>query len=348
MTASTHQVAICGRVYWPSGSGTKDIRKVQFPWGTITKAGGSALTISLQDVSLTAAPMQPDGTPDQTVAVANADPDFASNTWYTTGNFSADRTVSMGDLLAIVVAYDGAGRLGSDSVSVRGGTGASGTSAPAHNLQAQMTYYNGTSWATVSAAQPLAILEFSDGTFGMLNVGGYPYATFSTYVRNSGSSPNNEVGGLFVPPVDMVVDGAWWSAATNIITANYDIVVYDSAVNVLRTISCDGHAMTNNTAGFGFAAFAALTLSAGQNYYLTVLPTSGNNISLYSLNAANAAHLDVWPGGANGMLVQRGGAAFTSPSTTDRFVGGFHVQSWETGGGGGSGLAANPIRGFIG
>src|SRR5262245_9299830 len=101
--ATGEEAAFCGRVFFPVRSGTKDVRKVGFRFGAVTKAGGSALTVSLQDVNLGTGPtMQPDETQDQTVAVANADAGFTSNAWYQTGALSADRTVALGELLAVV------------------------------------------------------------------------------------------------------------------------------------------------------------------------------------------------------------------------------------------------------
>ena len=90
-----------GTVWWKDRSVTsRDIRRARFLFGTVTKASGSALTFSLQNFDLANGPPgRPDGTQDQTVAIANADAGFASNTYYTTGNLSADRTVAFGEQL---------------------------------------------------------------------------------------------------------------------------------------------------------------------------------------------------------------------------------------------------------
>ena len=108
-----------GKVWFAERTGTKDIRRVGFRFGTVTKAGGSAVTVSLQDVNLAAGPpLQPDEVQDQTVAIANADAGFATGLWYRTGTLSADRTVAYGEDLCVVFEYDGAGRLGSDVVNI--------------------------------------------------------------------------------------------------------------------------------------------------------------------------------------------------------------------------------------
>src|SRR5688572_26574526 len=101
--ATGEQFAISGPVWFKEGTGTKDITRVGFSFGTITKAGGSGLTVSLQNVSAVAGPpLQPDGTQDQTVAIANGNAAFASNTWIRTDALSANRTVSFGENLSVV------------------------------------------------------------------------------------------------------------------------------------------------------------------------------------------------------------------------------------------------------
>src|SRR5690348_8383117 len=82
LNATGQKVAFIGRMMNQARS-AKNLTKVGFRFGTVTKTGGSALTVSLQDVDLVnGAPVQPDGTQDQTVAIANADTGFATSTFY--------------------------------------------------------------------------------------------------------------------------------------------------------------------------------------------------------------------------------------------------------------------------
>lgn len=91
--ATGEKATIIGQVSFPPGtSGPKDIRKLQFRFSGVTKAGGSGLTASVQALSTSAGPQaQPDGTPLATVAIANGNAAFASNSWLTTGNLSVER-----------------------------------------------------------------------------------------------------------------------------------------------------------------------------------------------------------------------------------------------------------------
>src|SRR5262245_16743976 len=117
--ATGEKIAFCGYFWHPEGI-SKDITRVGFRFGSVTKAGGSGLTVSLQDLNLTTAPMQPDEVQDQTVAIANGDSGFTSNVWYRTNALSANRTLANGDAVCVVIEYDGSGRLGSDTVSLSG------------------------------------------------------------------------------------------------------------------------------------------------------------------------------------------------------------------------------------
>lgn len=168
IATSTDKHAVCGRVWTPT-RGSKNISRVGFRFGSaITKAGGSGLTLSLQDVSLIAGvPMQPDEVQDQTVAIANGDATFAANTWHRSGALSATRTVSPDDLLAVVVEYDGGGRLGADSVTFSCLDNLAASPGANFGQFTDGVKTTGT-WQTPTRSQPIVALEFDDGTFGGL------------------------------------------------------------------------------------------------------------------------------------------------------------------------------------
>ena len=94
--ASQQFLSHCGSVYVPGG-GSKSIRFVEFRFGTVVKAAGSNARVTLAPVDLTSGPPVIPGAGGETVTIANADGGFVSNTWYTTGALSADRSVTSGD-----------------------------------------------------------------------------------------------------------------------------------------------------------------------------------------------------------------------------------------------------------
>ena len=279
--ATGEKVALMGRV-WNTDGTTKSITKVWFRFGTVTKAGGSALTVSLQNVDLAnGAPHQPDGTQDQTVAIANADAGFVTNGYYQTAAFSASRSVAYGELVAVVIEYDGAGRLGADTVGV----------------QSFNTAYNGgdagvslftASWAAVGVI-PNVLFEFTDGSFGSFEWAVAAASTTST-AYNSGSTPD-EHALQFTVPWACKCDGAWGVFNAAAATSNFDVVLYEGTT-ALATISVDGNQVSaNNTIRLLRVNFPEVTLATATTYYLSFKPTTVNNFTLVDLSVS---HVDHW------------------------------------------------------
>lgn len=338
--ATGEKLAIIGRVRWANNAATKNIRRVQFAFGAITKSGGSGLTVSLQDVSLTAGPtFQPDGTPDQTVAIANGDASFASNTWYRTGTLSADRTAARGDLLAVVIEYDGSGRLGSDIVRLLG-DGTSGLSRIHNSGWALFT----ASWpsTSVTGAGANIILEADDGTLGtfdycrpLLNS-----ATESTY--NTASTPD-ETGNAFTLPFDCYVDGIWAQVRTPVV-ANFDLVLY-KGTTALQTVSVDANTLATTAASAFFAPIAETQIERNVEHYVIVKPTSGTSVGLQGITVNDAAHWDFWPGGQAMCYASRVDAGSFSKTTTKRLPVGVRISQLDDGTGAGS---TTVVAGVIG
>lgn len=330
--ATGEQTAIVGQVFFPARSGSKSIERVGFRFGTVVKAGGSALTVSLQDVSLTTGPPgQPDGTQDQTVAIANANASFVSNTWIRTGVLSANRSVAFGERLAIVIEFDGAGRLGSDSVQVNGIAAA----AIANNNG--INVLNTGSWA-LSTSFPNIVLEFSDGTFGSLAPDSYCASAITTNTFNSGSNPS-ERALEFSVPFSCYCDGGWvWiNASAN---ADFTLRLYDGT-SVLDSLAVDYNTLGAGAAGrpYPFLWPIPQFLTANIAYRLTVAPTTGNNVTVYSWTVNDANQFVAFAGGNAMTSATRNGGAWTTSPTIRLFAGVF-LSGIVTGGG--SGVKIHP------
>lgn len=324
--ATGEKVAFIGSVWTPSG-GAKSIRKLHFNFGGIVKAGGSALTVSLQDVDTTAGPVfRPDGTQDQTVAIANADANFATNTWYTTGNLSADRSVNDGDLLAVVFEFDGAGRLGADSVQLRTCLPGVQLSSPGVSFLASGTWTN-------SQTMPVLILEFSDGTLGTFD-GAHAWSFLSNAGFNSGSAAD-EFALEFQVPWECQVDAAWieMNPASN--AADFDIVLYDGTTPMTNgTINVDANTLISLAASPFSRSFPGLvTLRANTTYRLALKPTTTNSVTYYFGDVANAAYLGVMDGGTTWCQASRVDAGAWTTTTTRRPWMGLHFVSFHDGSG---------------
>lgn len=271
--------SVCGYVWTPSAA-SKNIDKVGTLFASVSKGGGSALTLSLQDVSTAAGPpVRPDGTPDQTAALSNAS---ISAAFIMSPSLSAQRSVSYGSLLCVAIEFDGAGRLGSDSFGIAANPRSSTNVIGMPNT----VLFTGGSWASQNR-MPLVVFEFSDGTWGTLD-GSTPMSAANTTVAYNSGSASDEYALKFSPPVNGTIDAVQVALAAAS-GANFDIVLY-SGTTALATTSIDYHYWDGSSV-FGGAQIpiTPTTVSAGTTYYISVKPTTTNNVTLnnYVMSSAN-------------------------------------------------------------
>lgn len=322
-------------VLWGPVKKTGNIRNIGLRFHSVTKAGGSGLTVSLQDMDTANGPTaRPDGTADQTVAVANGDANFASNTFYLSGNLSADRAVTRGDMLGVVIEFDGGGRLGADTVSVSRG-GSSPNSLICGNSQ-----FASSAWSFIGG-RPLCVFKYDDGTYAGFEEG--MVASAATAVSYNSGSATDEYALEFSAPFSGKIDGGW--CLMNISTAaNFDFVLYEGTT-ALATKSFDGNATFANADSriVHFAFSSAVEVVAGTTYRISLKPTTTNSVSLYYLDVPAADYLDALPGevGTEMALTSRGDAgSWAAVTTTRRPQIGVHYCAIDVGSGGG--LLAHP------
>lgn len=301
--ATGEKTAAIGRFWHPEHS-TKSIRYIHWRAAAIVSAGGSAIDISLQNISGATNPVQPDETQDEKVSSVLLSALTASG-WNTTAALSADRSTAIGDHIAVVWEFDGAGRLGADSLIVAG----SRSAAYVNDGPTMMGKTGGTWSLSVVGACPIVIFECTDGTFGTLDES-WPVKTVTTVSYNSGSSPN-EYALEFTVPVEVSVDAAIVTMSIAGTTSDFDIVLY-SGTTALATVSFDAHA-TRGTGTYGYmASFGSdVTLSPGTTYFLSLKPTTANNVSLAYFEVNATGHFDVHAGGQTWLMAHRAGGAWT-------------------------------------
>lgn len=313
LNATGKKFAFCGPVWFQERTGTKDIRRVGFRWSTVTKAGGSAMTVSLQNVSTSATPLQPDETQDQTVAIANADAAFVSNTWYRTGTFSADRTVAFGEMVAVVIEFDGAGRLGADTINV-----ASRVSTVQGVTNSSSCFKSGGVWTCDLSCAVNMVLEFSDGTFGTM-AGGFPCSAVGAISYNSGTLVADEYALEVKFTKDVRVDLASWAAKLASASADYEFLIYDGTTAV-ATVTIDGswRNTTVTTIAISTPLPTPITLTAGTLYRFALRPTTANPIEVYYHDVADANHWVCHVGGPDWRLTSRLDQGAWAAATTTR------------------------------
>lgn len=324
---------------WTPNRGTKSIRNVEFLFGTVTKAGGSGLTVSLQNISTAASVTQPDETQDQTIAIANGDASFASNTWYLTGNFSADRSVTFGEEVAVVVEYDGSGRLGADAVNFQNPTGNALNTLGARAFPA--CSLKTASWALVGAT-PNIILKFSDGTYGTL-MGSFPCSAFNVVAFKQDTAGSDEYAIEIPISWDCKVDGLWAFAGATATTANWDFVLYDGTTAMTGGTMSHNAMWTPNGGGedriIEHSFTQEIELAAGTTYRLAMKPTqTTSTCRMRYFDVNTAGHMGVHPLGTSCVLTSRLDlGSWAAATTTRRPFMGLRVSALDDGAGGGGG-----------
>lgn len=333
LAATGDKFAMSGYVYIPGG-GTKNITRLWFRFGSaITKAGGSALTLSLQDPSTSAGPvMQPDGTQDQTVAIANGS--IAASTGLRTGALNATRSVTSGDPLSVVIEYDGAGRLGADSITFTTINAAAATETGQFCVPAS---FASAAWAVSNTIADLA-LEFDDGTFGTL-FGAIPILTINTHAFKQDTAVSDEYALAFQVPFSCKVDGVILPMIFAANTSDCSIILYDGTSAMTNgTIALDANRISAAAVRFGFVPFSQpITLTINHQYYLALQPTqTTSTVTIYTFDVADANHLVCHPGGTLFNHTTRVDAnAWAAITTTRRLFAGLHISHLDDGVGGG-------------
>lgn len=341
--ATGEKVAQCGQVWFPARSGTKSITRIWIRFSTVVKAGGSGLEVSLQDMSLTTGPPgQPDGTKDQTVNITNGDSAFTSNSMLRTGTLSANRTVAGGDLLCVVTEFDSSGRQGADSVQISHQGQAAATYVTPYS---QVTQDTGGGWTHVTR-YPIVVLEMTDGSFGTLGYKGFPFSAVQGHTYNVNTSGADEYALAFTPEFPQKVDGAW-AIVFPAASADFEIVLYSgTTVMAAATVDANNFIATAAARLIEVTFGEELTLSPSTTYYLSIRPTTTNNVTAYSEDVADSAHFTLVSGGTGYTYSTRlDQGAWETPTTTRRLVAGVRVSSLDDGqgAGGGGGVSGGPI-----
>lgn len=323
MNATGQKMAFVGRYAHPNRASTSAIRKVWFLPGAITSAGGSGVTLSLQDVSLTASPLQPDETQDQTVAFLLSA--MTANTQYKTAALSADRSIAVGDLLAMVIEFDGAGRLGADALELNTLQGLIYTGQLGCMKKAAGT------WSIVSSSAPCVpnvFFECVDGTVGTLD-GAFNYASLSSIAYNSGSAAD-ETALAFSLPFAYTLGAGWLNVLAGT-TSDYDIVLYEGTT-ARATVSIDANALTAATRRLVWVSFN-YACTANTVYRISAKPTTVNSITTSWITQGAAAEFDAMPGGRAFYYSSRVDAGAWTDVLTKQLIGGVRVSGVDTGGG---------------
>ena len=334
--ASNELGAVVGPVWWPEdGDTTKNLTHIGWRSGAIVHGGASQWRLSVQNISTTTSPMQPDGAVDQhyTPAAGVA----ATNNGWNRNALDTSRTVTRGDLIALV--WEFLTFTGGDILRVAGGFTSSTLYRP---LQTDLLFHNGTSWAGVGATV-IAVLEFDDGSFGTLYgsfphtnsaVGGFNNAT----TGGTGFTAGDERGAEITVPFPLTIEGIWGELSIAGNSSDFDIVLYEGTT-ALNTISVDATqiTVTGGNRRFVLPLPAVRVLKPTSTYRIMIKPTTANNVAVQNFTVDDADHRVLIGGSVVAGVTREDGGSFSSPITTVVPLLGFVLAGGD--GGGRSGVA---------
>ena len=303
---------------------TKTIDGIEFLLGTVSKAGGSTLLVSLQNVDLTTGPvMREDGVADQTLTIANADAGFVTNAWYG-GDFdgAVTRTLAIGELVAVVFQF-GAFFAG-DSVNIRGIT----TPAIIGNNQAGVVA-NLSGTYTHQPRLSNVILRCSDGTFGTIE-DAWPCTVVNQHFFNSVDDPDEYAMGVQLP-FPYATNGIWVPDTFSGATVQTEILLYDGTT-ALTTVTIDHNALMDNTEQRFHVSYPEQIHASNALYRIGIRPLSITTQYIFSTSVNEVGHMNCLPGGAAFHLWTRlNQGAWGGEVTTSRLFAGVRLSAFDDG-----------------
>jgi hypothetical protein len=294
-----------GAVFRAPKTGT--LAKVRFRTATVTT--GDTMKVSFQDVDM--ATGNPDETADQyrTVSVASSD----DNAWISTGLITTDgtdgggkRSVTRGDLLAIVIEYDS---------YVSGNMNIVNSLPPLdYGNGCYTTLKTGGTWAKTTGTQGCFELEYDDGTLAYSDTLMPGFNEAATLASNT--TPD-EVALYFRFPVGVTVGGAFVFIDLD---AAADVVLYDTdGTTALATVSLDSDVRAGTTVNGTMVVFPSeIDLAANSWYFLSVKPTTTTAVGYRRMTVRATASMDMFDLGQNAILATRTDAGIWGTTTTIR------------------------------
>lgn len=305
---------------------TGTLAKVRFR--TLTVTTGDTLKVSFQDVDM--ATGNPDETADQyrTVSVASSD----DNVWITTGYITTDgtdgggkRSVTRGDLLAIVIEYDS---------YVAGNMTIANTAIPVdYGNGAYSLLKTGGTWSKSTSVVGCFELEYDDGTLAYCDTLVPGYNASGTFASNT--TPD-EIALYFRFPVPVTVGGAFILVDLD---GAMDAVLYDSdGTTALATVSFDSDVRSGTSVSGNMVVFPTeINLTANTWYRMAMKPTTTAAVGWRRSEMRAAASLDMSDLGQNAYWSQRTDAGAWSETTNYRPRISMLVTKVHDGSGGSSG-----------
>jgi|WetSurMetagenome_2_1015567.scaffolds.fasta_scaffold154184_2 hypothetical protein len=336
LDAAGESISYIGKIFIPGG-GSKTISAAgggKIVWSTSISStflnAGTNVRVGINDVNSSGVE---DGTHDVYADLVGGTDTIATLTVYSTAMEVGSKTITHGDLIAVVIEMTTRG--GADSITVSAGNNASWFPHCATDTG---------SGPTRAASAPCCHIIFDDGTYGWFpDYYGCLITDISTL--NLNSTPD-EVALVFQLPFACEITQLFAHIGAIATTDDFEIILYSTPSGTPAAI--DTFAFTGFYAGstgasadtpFKVVLPTTRTLLANTEYAIAVRPTTTNNITLKSLDfgTGNAAYRAMTTLGTNwyyGSRTNQSGA-FAATTTKLPYIG-FNFRSIENIAGGSS------------
>lgn len=312
--------------------------------GTVNKIGfvvaahttGATLECEIQTVSAST------GFPTGTKVGSSTTGTVATTaTGFYEATLSTGASVTKGTLYALVVAQPSAASgncaIG-DLVNHFGSTGQ-------QNFPYGAAYAS--SWAMASnARRPLIFPGYNDSTYGFVPLNP-PVTAVSSTTFNSGSTPD-EVGNRFTTVAPLRIAGIRLAVNPAADGRDFTVKLLDSGGSTLATKTIDTGQFGQSAYAWADLYFDASVECPAGTYRITITPTTGSNIVVGWFTMPSATGIrHASPGGVDTYWTERtDGGSWTDTTTRIAQLSPL-IDGLDDAAGGGSGLAANPLGGFV-
>ena len=249
---------------------------------------------------------------------------FSTNQWEVPSNYmgttglgsGTKKSVTEGQYIACVLQLENF--VASDSLNVALINGQNTGLTFNGQYEAGYTSSNsGTAW-TIEGEGMVVALKYDDGTYAFARTYYAPYHSLTAPTYNTATNPD-ERGLVFQLPFPCRLKGFTIQYDANGVAHNF--VLYDAADTVIETVT--GLIYTGTTsAGYSYYEFATpRDIDKNVDYRLTLVPTTGSNVSLVEYVCNSQAIREVCDPGATWMGTTRNnGAGAWTPLLTTRPV----------------------------
>lgn len=296
-------------------------------FGIVTRAvtTGTTLDLRIETVNLT------DGNPSGTLWATDTNASLVVGSGddyvFLESTLTADAVVSLGDLIAAVVANSGSGVLNLAA------------SSDWQNCYASYcSRYTASAWTKQTGVVPICLLQYDDGSY-VYSEGIHASVSVTHTSYGSTSSPD-ERGLKFSFPMPVKIRGIWAYIDPD---NNFNIKLYDTdGSTTLIDLAIDNDAVVSKAERLFVYLFPSIvTLQKNSFYRLTLVPNSATTMELGGITVNAAAHLDCEQGGQNFHQTTRTDSGSWTDTTTARPYIGLILDSFDDG----SGQIVIPRRG---